>query len=270
MPFYGKRRAPYKKRPKSTKKRATKRRSVSAPIKRYVNSVVHKNIENKVLIDKQFSQTICSYFNNTSLLTLNMLPYGNFTGTGQSSRIGNVITTRKVMFSFVLRPAPYDSVFNQTVVPQHVYLMFGKVKNSAPIQPLPGDYLKLFQTGNASTAPTGYLLDDVLPINNDYFTVYKRLTLKVGWQFNSSGSAGPSNANAQYYTNNDFKMNIIRKIDITKYMPKTVKFNDSTSQPTNAGLYMWAFCNPCDNSSTLNNSRPVLIDYVIHYEYEDA
>jgi hypothetical protein len=65
-------------------------------------------------------------------------------------------------------------------------------------------------------------LNDILsPINLDMFTVYYDRTCKLGY----SGSYSPSiqannSSNYQYYLNNDYKLNEMKKINITKYLPK--------------------------------------------------
>jgi len=277
MPFYGKRRAPYKKRPKSTKKRATKRRGVSLATKRYVNRAIHKNIENKSLDYTLADTTMASYFRTPDLFTLSMIPYNNFNTTGstqstaQSSRIGNEVRTRKCIFSFVLRPGPYDVIFNTKVVPQNIVMFFGKVKNKKPQAPTATDFAKMFQAGTSTQQPTNTLLDMVLAPNNDYFTIYKKLTFKVGYQQSLAPTAtATANSIWQYQANNDYRMNVIRKIDLTKYCPKVLKFNDTTTQPTNDGLWCWAWCVPADGDYTNVGSKPLYIDYNLHYEYEDA
>jgi len=269
MAYNGKRRN-YRK--KSTKK-GTKKCRISKCIKRYVNNTIHRNIENKSAAVYLSQSYVASYANNNALTTLSMIPYANIsthgsgTVTGQASRIGNTIRTMKCIFSFVLRPNQYDVLFNTTVIPQDVYMMFGKVKNSKPQQPISTDFAKLFQAGNSTQAPVG-LLDAVLPINNDWFKVYKRLMFKVGYAGANGGTGVGGVAATHYQANNDYKLNTIRRIDITKFCPKVVKFNDNTLQPTNDGLWCWIWANSCDGQTV--GSRPCVIDYSIHYEYEDA
>ena len=263
----------YKKKTSTSKKRC----KVSQCIKKYVKATIHKNIENKQLDYILAGSYMASYYKNTSLFTLSMIPYNQFNTTGssvstaQSSRIGNVVKTRKCIFSFALSPGPYDVVFNTKVVPQVVIMYFGKVKNAKPQVPTSTDYAKFFQSGTSTQAPTSTLLDAILVPNTDYFTIYKKLVFKVGFSGSYSPSAtATANASWQYQLNNEYKMNIMRKLDLTKYCPKTLKFNDTTTQPTNDGLFCMAWCVPADADYTTVGSRPLIIDYQLHYEYEDA
>lgn len=267
MPFNGKR--SYRKKRGNNKKRAYKKRTtVSRVIKSYVKRTIHSQIENKISIKQEVLKTITSYVNNTGMLCLPMIPYNEIVqGLGQSDRIGDTIKTRKVFFNFALRPAPYDATNNFIPLPQTVIMMFGKVKNAKPQKPISTDFSKLFQYGNSSQAPQNRLLDNVLPINTDYFTVYKKLTFKIG-QSQVTGTG--ANLAASFYANNDYKINQCRRMDITRYVPKTVKFNDTTAQPTNDGLWMWAWCNNADGTSNTFDPIPILMDYCLEYTYEDA
>lgn len=243
-------------------------RKVAKSVKSYVKREIHRNIENKISTKQEVLKSVTSYANNTGMLCLPMIPYNEIVqGLGQSDRLGDTIKTRKVYFDFSLRPAPYDSQANFIPLPQTVIMMFGKVKNAKPQKPIATDFSKLFQFGNSSQAPQNRLLDNVLPINTDYFTVYRKLIFKIG---NSITTGTGANLGSQYYANNEYKLNVTRRLDITKYVPKTVKFNDTTAQPTNDGLWMWAWCNNCDGTSNTFDPVPILMDYCVEYTYEDA
>ena len=268
MPRYAKRRTYNKKRGAPKKRMYKKRSSVSTTIKRYVKRTIHANIENKIAMKQETLKTVTAYIQNSNLLTLPMIPYNQIVqGLGQSDRISDVIKTRKCIFSFALRPQSYDAANNFIPIPQEVIIMFGKVKNAKPQQPTGTDFAKLFQFGNSNQAPQNRLLDSILPINSDYFTVYKKLVYKVGYSVNQGSG---SNVASAYYANNEFKFNVVKKIDLTKFCPKTVKFNDTTAQPTNDGLWMWAFCNNADGTQNTFDAVPILMDYIIEYIYEDA
>lgn len=262
---YGKRRNYRKKR--VYKKRTAKRTGVSAGIRRYVKRTIHSQIENKIASKQDYNNTITSYTNNTSLLVLSMIPYANISqGVGQGDRIGNTIRTRKCMFNFVIRALPY-SVGNPIPVPQDVLIFFGKVKNSRAQAPISSDFAKLFQLGDSVQSPQSRLLDNVLTINKDWFSVVKTLRFKIGY---SAVTGTGANIGANYYANNEYKWNQTLKLDLTKYCPKIVKFNDTTAQPTNDGLWMWAMCNNADGSVNNFDPSPIYMDYNISYTYEDA
>ena len=270
MKFYGRKRRVYPKRKTATKKAHYKRRStrVNTAVKRYVNKTIHKNIENKIVEKQALGATVTDYAFAPSLLVDSLIPYSLISqGTGQGDRIGNQIRTRKLLFKYVLTPNKYDATVNPGPIPQDVIIMFGKVKNSRPQQPISTDFAKLYQLGDSVVAPNSTLLDLVRDVNKDWFTVYKICKHKIGYQaVNYSGASLPNEG----FANNDYKFNVIRTLDLTKYCPKNIKFNDTTSQPTNDGFWMWAMCVNADGTANVTNSVPALMTYVISYSYEDA
>lgn len=269
MAFYGKRRNYRKKRAGSTKKRLYKRRAarrVSTAVKSYVNKTIHKNIENKKTQVMYENQIVCSYANNTSLLVVSMIPYAFIPqGVGQSNRTGNLIKTRKCLFKYVLYPAPY-SVTNTTPIPHEVIIMFGKVRNSKAQAPISTDFAKLYQNNDTYRAPLSRISDVISIVNKDWFQVYKVLNHKVGYSINENSGL---NVAAAGYANNDFHLNVKRSIDLTKYCPKNVLFNDTTTQPTNDGLWMWAMAVAADGTAS-TSLNPIFMTYELVYEYEDA
>lgn len=257
----------YRKRTAPKKRTYKKRSMVSNTIKRYVNRTIHSNIENKCNQISVSQERLTTYAVVPGLLTLSMIPYTVINnGNEQGQRLGNMIKTRKCMFSFCLHQAAYNASTNASPEPQDIIMMFGKVKNARPQLPIAADFAKLYQNGNSFRAPASTTQDHTFEVNKDFFTVYKRLKFKVGTaEVFGNGAQGTK----QYLANNDYKLNITKKINLTKFCPKTVKFNDTTAQPTNDGLWCWIYTVNADGSFTAQNS-PALIDYTIYYEYEDA
>lgn len=252
------------------KKKKTQKKSgmnVTSSVKKYVQGQLHKNIENKTEQTLSTGNMVSAYNQNNSLVVISMIPYGNLSqGLGQGDRIGNEIRSRSTYFNFVLRPAPYSLSYNSIPTPQIVIIMFGKLKSARNYPPGASDFAKLWQAGDSSHAPYSNTLDVLQNVNKDWFTVYKTLTYKLGYaQSNVQGG----NSAYQFFQNNDYKFNIIGKINLTKYMPKIVKFNDSSLNPTNDGLFMWVQCVPADGS-TAANPIPAYMDYTLNYTYEDA
>lgn len=256
---------PYKKAPRKTYGKKPVR--LSTAVKKYVKSTIHKNIENKTNQTLSSGNPISSYSVNTSLFVVSMIPYSAIAqGLGQGDRIGNTITSRTCNFNFCLRPAPYSPTYNPIPTPQIVMIYFGKVKVAPPLVPNSADFAKLFQSGDTSHAPYSNTLDLLQNVNKDYFTVVKTLKFKIGFaQSNVQGG----NSAYQFYQNNDYAFNIVRRINLTKYIPKILKFNDTTGIVQNAGLFMWAMCVPADGS-TGTNAIPTYMDYTLNYTYEDA
>jgi len=255
----------FKAKAKKTTKKKTTTKAV-ANVKTLIKKELHRQIENKTNQTLSSGNTITSYNNNVSLFVVNCCPAAAILqGTGQGDRIGNKIRTVSCYFNFVLRPTPFNGVSNPVPIPQNVIVMFGKVKNARAQLPTSGDFAKIWAAGNTFHFPYGNELDLLQDVNKDWFTVYKMLRFKVG---NAANNGTGGNAAASYYSNNDYKYNVVRRINITKYMPKLYIFNEGTTFPTNDGLFMWAWCNPVDGSAA--SVIPCAMDYTLNYIYEDA
>lgn len=252
---------------KKSSKKAGSTKRVPVSVKKYVNKAINKNVENKLEQFTSQNNIISSYAYNTSLFVQSCIPYNQILqGVGQGDRIGNTIRPRSVYFNYVLHPIPYAAVGNPLPIPQDVMIFFGKVKNSRALQPNSADFAKLWQVGDSSRAPFSTTLDMIQDINKDWFTVYKIMRHKVGTAlYTGTGNQ----AGQQYYSNNDYKYNVIRRVNITKYIPKVIKFNDSTAQNTNDGLWMWAMCVNADGS--INSTyTPLYMDVTLNFTYEDG
>lgn len=252
------------------KTRASKKTRVSKNIKNYVNKAIHMNIENKC-IQVQQSYGFGTYLESQDFNAFPMAPqtgyWGIAQGVGQGSRIGNSIKLRKVTLSYVVRPLPYDVNTNPNPVPVEVQLMLGYVKSTPSYVPIGGDVAQLFQSGNTTQAPFSNLRDIIAPINTDYWTIKKRWTHKIGYSA-SNGTGGI--AGAQYNSNNDFHMNAKKVIDITSYLPQTVKFNDATIGSTTRNLYLMFYAVAATGATVGANFLMASIDYWVDFHYEDA
>lgn len=257
-------------RKRAPRKTAAKRKTAprkKTNLKKVIKQVLHSQIENKLASTFERYKTITSYVQTPGLYVQSMIPYSNIVqGLGQSDRIGCKIRTMKCIFNYVITPYPKSAVLNNIPMPQNVIIFFGKVKNSKPQPPIASDFAKLYQFGNTVAVPQGDLMDQVLSVNKDWFTVYKTITHKIGFENYNTSSLSPT---FQHFTNNDYKLNAIGHINLTKYCPKNVIFNDTTSEPTNDGLFMWAMSVPA-NGTTQAELSPVVMSSSIHYEYEDA
>jgi len=266
IPKKGKR-APLRKKGAAGKRKS----SVSVSVKNYVKRALHTQIENKSI---QINPGALSFGNVLESPDFNAYPMAPLAlywtipqGTGQGARVGNEIKTRKCYLSYVLRPTQYDAGTNPAPQPTMVRMMLGYVKNTPSFAPISGDINQLFDAGSTSAAPIGTLKDLVSVYNTDYWTIKKTWTHKLGYANNSGTGAF---ATAQFFANNDFNLNVLKRLDITQYMPKTCVFND-TSATTNTKNLFFMFYAVASNGATFSNvTLPVNIDYWIDYIYEDA
>ena len=237
-----------------------------------IKSVIHRQAENKVVeyspvgAQPLYNSSVTAAWNAANVIPLT--PYTSYMnivqGTGQGDRIGNRISTRKVFIKFVMYPAAYDVTLNPLPAPQDVRIMIVKWKDTPTKLIDDTTYGNLFQNGDSATGPIGNLTDTIRDINKDKYTVCYDKVVKVG---NAISSASGPFSGAEYYANNDYKLNVIRKIDVTKWCPKQILFNDNTSLPETPVLQMVIF--PISADGSINSFKPIYWFYQTHYEYED-
>lgn len=253
------------------RKRVYKKSStISTKVKRYVKAQIHKNIENKKIFIQQGS-AFGSINNNTSMYMFPMLPQSGIwsipLGVTQGNRIGNKIKIRRVMLRYTINPLAYDAVTNPTCMPCEVDMFLGNVKRYRGELPTSTDIGSLFDGGSTSYAPVASLIDLTSPINTDYWDIKKRWRHKVG---NSDVTGSGAQAGAQFFANNDFKLNVVRTLNITKHCPKTVTFNDSVQNQQGPNLYFF-YQAIFSNNNVMNAAQtPLRINYNVEVQYEDA
>lgn len=242
--------------------------SVSVSVKKYVKRELHKNVENKLVVD---SSTIdfAAYLANIDLAVRAISPTPSTLaipqGVGQGERIGSTIRTRRLILKYIIHPNPKDDATQPQPLPQDVCVWIGFLKNNRMKQPDLSDYSNFFQNGSATQAPTSTLYDMMLPENLDIFHICKKIRHKIG---NSVYTDFQGIKASNYYANNDYKLNVFRTIDCTKYINKVLKFNDSSVNP-DTGLYMWMTSVNADGTTSYQD-KVVRMSYTLRYEYEDA
>jgi len=255
----------------TTKKYSKKSDNVSSKIKRYVKKQIHKNIENKV-VNIEVAREFGSYLDSNTMNVFPMCPYQTLfpspsLGVLSNNRIGNEIRSRKVMLNYTLRPTPYNATFNPSPQPVHIQMFLGYLKQASGVIPGSADYNLFFNNGSISYAPSGTLSDLVAQPNTDMWTIVKTWTHKVG--FAASDGTG-INVGWSAYSNNDYKLNVVKKLDITKHIPKVIKFNDNLQSQQGRNLFLFYQAVASNGLALAVNIRPVAINFWVHFEYEDA
>lgn len=249
---------------------AVKRPGISQVLKKYVQRAIAVKAENKV-VNFTSNLTVCSYLNDNTLRATQLSPNGGaFTiplGTSSSGRIGNAITTRKLMFNYTLYPLQYDAVTHTSPRPGLVMMMLVRVKEDPFSVPNSTDVSNLFQNGSSVAPPTGSVTDVNKMFNKDYWEILKTWTHKLGCAAYDGTGTRPQN---QSYTNNDFQMLVQRKMNITKYLAKTIKFNDTANIAQSKGIFLLTqYCN-ADGTIAAAGQLCANLEYYCNFEYEDS
>lgn len=202
-------------------------------------------------------------------------------GTAQGERVGNEIIPVSLKLRGVIRAESYfENTTNYNPCPLYVTLWVVKLR-----QHLNDTFTDLstvtqnsfFQMGSVSQGFTGTLIDLVRDVNQDHIQLIARKTYKVGYQnyVSAFGLNQPNNYNQQY-SNNDSPHARMFKLDLTKHLPKTMKFNDGSDNVTNQHR-LWCFftCHRTDNnqimtsSSNLTGPQPADLVLGAEFRYKD-
>lgn len=267
-------------RRKTYKRRAPKRRSRARrpALKRLIQREISRNVENKTIQAYNLDRTLVSVFDaqfpNTTgpvgnVITLGPDPFSlNIVqGTGQGGRIGNKIRTKRLIWKGTIAPFSYGANYNPEPQPLQVKIFIFYDKDDPNAIPNPAANANFFQNGNTSTGFHGDLVDMWSPINTDRYRVLTSKTYKLGFA-NNAGTG--SVAAAQSFSNNDFKLNCNFYFDLTKYYPKRVVYNDTSTTPLTRGL--WGMFVLANASGVIMGAgaRPCGVQYMQNYVYEDA
>lgn len=192
-------------------------------------------------------------------------------GTGEGARIGNQIRTRRLIHRGILIPNPYNATDNPDPGPLEVRMVYYRQRND-PSQ-LPGTpFSDFFQFNSTTNAVPDSLSAQIEVINTDKYQVFTQRYFKVGYALSGptnvsvSGTGMPGVAQA----NNDFKLNSKFRVDLTKYLPKVVRYNDNNADPTSAGIYCLIIVSRADGTAIGNAAIPLDICHTLDFQYEDA
>ncbi len=135
---------------------------------------------------------------------------------------------------------------------------------------LPDTLSNFFQNGSNSHPPNGDLGDMIDTINTDEYTVYKDLTVKLGYQQFTPATGGPGGGgNAGFFSNNDFHLNQEITIDPTKHCPSVITFNDNSSAPTSRAVFVTWFAAHAGGANGSAVLVPALMDWGLDFKYTD-
>jgi len=252
------------------KRNVRKSSSVSLAVKKYVKSTVHSQVENKRAVYNASFAVGC--ITNSSILYARPLtPAATYLtisqGLGQGDRIGNKCRTMKAVLRYTLFPLPYDLTSNPLPVPAEVQIIIGYCKPTPTTIPTSVQVGALFQNGNLSASPQGDLGDLIQPFNTDVWAIKKVIRHKIG---NAAIEGTGGQPNRQWFSNNDFKMNAYRSVNITNIYPKQLLFNDTGQNIQNAGLFLMVQAINANGSVAGSLNTSVFFDYALDLTYEDA
>lgn len=240
------------------------------------SQVVSRNVRRALEEVKQFTFDVANVQINAYPVTGTMsiiaplTPYQGFLqisqGSSAAQRIGNRIRTVKSVLAFSCHPGIFNAVANPTPKPQILRVWIGRHRSTPTFAPVPSSFTTFFQNNSSSTAPTGTIQDLIRPINDDSFYVVWAKSYKIGYA--DTATAGVTTTT--YYPNNDFHGSVNERIDVTKWCPRDIRFNDTDNTSYTNGLYMWCECVNYDGSLDAGTTAALRMHYNLTYQYVDA
>lgn len=192
-----------------------------------VNRAISRRLENKVTVDFAANQTIVPADAGFPPTQRYMLPIIT-QGLGQGGRIGNSVHIRHAKICMFINPNSTSLLNINSPLMVRIWLLSYKEanNNAAP------SFTTFFQTGNSTVGFQKTMLDMMLPVNRDQFTVYFDKTYKIGYGGGLSNTA----PNANNVDNSSFNQRI--DIEWSQYFKEALEFNDTDNVAQNRNLHM--------------------------------
>lgn len=269
-------------RPRRVVRKRRGSKKPSAVVQRYVKQAIHRNVENKMRESGGLNYLVPTTYGNYQQQSIFPLtPYfeaGLSTsqnlditqGTGVSNRVGNQIKTRSGYFKAVIYPAPYSASFNPTPQPLNVTMWVFTLKSG--LTDSTGTVLSTLQSNwfknqNGALPITNTLQDQVLVPNTDVINVKYRKTFKLGYASDTGTGVSVTN---QSFANNDYRLNHVIKVNMTRFLRKAIRYVDNNAQPSTSTTWCCFTIANASNSAFASTAVPAYIQWEYKYQFEDA
>lgn len=237
MKYQKSKKTKFYKKPKTIKKviKSYKRKNLNLVIKKEMYKIKETN---SIVRDWTMSPATLQGLPTTTTLAGNLfvlnpsdeltLGYTIYRGQTDANYIGNKVRTAPgCKLDIVLTPNIYHNTYNNNPRPQVVRLYIFKDKRDPTVTMAPSDLPDFFANGSTTQGFSGTLLDMCKRLDKSNYTYLGSYTWKIGFDgLNRNDPWTTPSLGVQVYPNNDYKMNVIKSIDITKYMPKIVSYTD--------------------------------------------
>jgi len=247
-----------------------RRKTVSKSVRRYVKNAIHKQIENKEIIDYFSNQTLqtLSSGTNTGVSCRQLLPLPA-QGTAANQRIGNQLRVVSGIIKGHINLKPYDVMTNPLGTPLLVRMILFRDLVTAGTQAISGgsltSYFDNFFKGNGANIPfQGNPLDMSFPINSDNFRVLASKQFKIGAA--TATATGPVGTGG-YFDNSP--MSVPFYFNWGKWCKKVLKYDDTYAYPMNCNCYL--VCQVVRADGTSSGSYQMAEWHAVnHIKFEDA
>ncbi len=235
------------------KKRRNRRRRAKGKnkqIKEVVERVLHSNLENKQSFDAQSGIRVTTSF-PTSLTNgiYAVIPPTVSAISGDLSKVGQQIQPRSLRLGLTAFLNTAGGNFNGVMYFDLYVFKIKKLKDSSLFDSVgPGEMNKFFRPSLSGTDTTyeGRCYDWFKNINRDVITILHKKRYKMA----PSNLAATSNLNGAW-NDNYVQMSINDSIPLSKHLPKTLKYTDTTDDaPNNCAIFATMVMTKSDATTT--------------------
>lgn len=232
---------------------------VSPSVKQYVRRAIAAASENKEPQPVSATDTAITPLTNAAAgwgTLISCADVWNISqGVGQGGRVGDKITPKK----WNIRGYVHTNAAAAIPCVVKMFVFKQKLTYENPQGAAYSGPVDFFQYGSSSIGASNNYQDILRKVNEDKYTLMTSRVMKLG-------TAG-SGTN----TNNDFKCVVPFNINLLKYQGHKVCYNDTTSTPTNMGLYIcFALAEYGGTTKTVwAAGEAPQVSYDIEAQYED-
>lgn len=247
---------PYKRRNLLSYKKKTPKDGLSKKI----DSAISRRLENKSYVNYAANQSIM-------LAGLTLAPAQQYLlpviaqGFGSSGRIGNEIKIRSGVLTLAINTTQYAATASGLPTNVRVLLLSSKVTNDNSISSV--DANTFFQIGNTDADFQGTMLDMLLPVNTDQYTVYYDKVVKLGM-----ANGVQTSGNFNMFDNSSSQQ--LLTIDWGQWFKSPLKFQDNDTVPTNRNLFLVLQWCRVDGGSATQGDVAAEYHFTNVVKYEDA
>lgn len=200
---------------------------VSVPVKKYVKKTVAGHPTQKMVDTNYADQPMLETLGVGSFAILvPQIPRGD----SEANRDGNTVRVRSLIVRGHVNVTPYNVATNILRTPHFARIWIGRLQSTI-LSPIAGDIAGLLEINAGAGAWQGLPIDLHTRTNNDLWKIVYTKTFKLG----NNGD----NPAFQVYSGSDHKLSGTFRFNLTKKLPKVLKFDDGVNACTNAQYYIF-------------------------------
>lgn len=233
-----------------------------------VQRVINKQIERKQYVIAVANNAITTTSGGGTPTALNLMP-ALALGTNQEARVGERVKITKATVKGYVNLLPYNATSNPLSTPVMVkmWVASSKLTNVTTLGST-AIGTGFFEVGSDTVGFQGNMLDMILPVNKEAWTVYGHKQFELGATYASAAGAVGTGG---YYDNS--KMTIPFKFNYGKHFKRQLRYSDDSSSlnsnyPYDRNCWLLIQVLYADGSSS-GGYIPAEYHYSVNVEYTD-